>query len=65
MNLYLLEVSENFNHDKWDYYECCVVAAENESKAKLIHPFLDSLNDKKSDFAINAGGDFSSEGVGA
>ena len=51
MNLYLLEISENFKHDQWDYYDCCVVAAENESKAKLIHPFLDSLNDKKSDFA--------------
>ena len=51
MNLYLLEVSEKFESDKWDYYDCCVVAAESESKAKLIHPFMDNLNTKKTDFS--------------
>ena len=51
MNLYLLEVSEEFISDAWDYYDCCVVAAESESKAKLMHPSMDSLDTKKSNFA--------------
>ena len=51
MNLYLLEVSENFILDEYDYYDRCVVVAESEAKAKLIHPFMDTLNYKKTDFA--------------
>lgn len=38
MNIYLIE--EHGNHPEWDYYDSCVVIAENE----LIALTLDSAN---------------------
>lgn len=41
MNLYLLFQNEN---DRYDTYDSCVVIAESEELAKLIHPNGDKWN---------------------
>lgn len=42
MNLYLLEQDEITG---WNTYDSCVVAAEDETAAKLIHPREGSITD--------------------
>ena len=41
MNLYKLTQEDN---DGYDTYDSCIVAAENEERAKLIHPCLEDSN---------------------
>lgn len=54
LNLYLLEQSIN---DNYDTYDSCIVAAEGEEEAKLIHPSQYPpkgwpLTDERSDWAL-------------